>query len=153
MLEDLRHQGWNITPYLVRQKWENFVQIKERVYPLLVRDFYYNAELDDFKTGIVTYVDGKEIHLTKELFAEALEIPTNSRKLFQDELFEKTRTSLPHVSEYVLKDPSSKLTSSNLLDHVKILHKICVHNQVPTGGYYEVKFQMKPFPPLSAKRG
>lgn len=49
----LRNQGHDISPYLIGQMLKNFVEIKERVYPLLV------------KTRIVAYAGDKEIHLTK----------------------------------------------------------------------------------------
>lgn len=39
-LKDLQENGWNLLPYLKRHKWENFVQIKELVYPNLVKEFY-----------------------------------------------------------------------------------------------------------------
>lgn len=114
-LEVLRNQGRDISPYLVVQKWENFVQIKERVYPMLIIDFYHNAQPDDFKTGIVvTYAGDKEIHLTEALFVEALEIPTENRFFFKADWFH-----FPTSHSCIQKNPSSRVTASNLLDHVK----------------------------------
>lgn len=97
-LDDLRNQGHEISPYLAIQKLEKFVQIQERVHPLLIRDFYHNAQQDDFKTGNVTYAGEKEIHLTEELFAEALDIPLKNRKIFESDWYDFSTSHL-----YILK--------------------------------------------------
>lgn len=77
---------------------------------MLIRDFYHNAQLDDFKTGIVTFAGDKEIHLTEAFFAEALEIPIENRKIFEADRFE-----YPTSNSCILKDPSARVIASYLL--------------------------------------
>lgn len=78
-----------------------------------------------------------EVHLTQESIADSLEILTTEKKFYAEYWFSEVNTSLKRESARVLKDPVSKVTTPNLLDHVRILHKICVHNLVQRAGTFE----------------
>lgn len=67
-----------------KQKWENFAQIEETVYPDLVKGFYKNAYMDYSQTWIKNTVGCKEVHLTQESIAESLEILTIEKKIYAE---------------------------------------------------------------------
>lgn len=73
-IKELTENGWNLLPYLKRQKWENFVQIKKLVYPNLVKELYENAYTDDSLKWIKSTVGGKSPDLTQEIISEAWNI-------------------------------------------------------------------------------
>lgn len=94
--------GWNLLPYLKIQKWENFVQVKERVYLESVKEFYENT--DDSLRWTKSIVGGTSLYCTQEFISEALEIPTTEKQVFGDEWMTMMNTIEERVRKQVLKE-------------------------------------------------
>lgn len=124
-MNDLNENGSNLLPYLKRQKWEKFVQIKELVYPDFVREFYENAYTSDTLKWINSSLGGKSLYLTQEIISEALDIPTTDQKVYGEDWISQLNTTKESVIRRVLKEGKQNIEAKNLQDHLRILHKMC----------------------------
>lgn len=130
-LEEIKNQRWHITPFLGRKKWENIVQMEERVYPLLIRECYDNAHLDESKTLFIIRVGGKEIYLSEELIAEVLELPINDSKILQDHWFRNMQSiSLPFIILAHIKNIIEPFGIKNCLPYGMALTNIFKHAEI-----------------------